>query len=116
MIEGFENALDAFIERQSKIDEVQSKINGINGKRDAELEEIDAKISTLNQIIADRDNTHREYLEKHHPEAFQGYGGQTPQYEDYYIYGPTEKENEEYKKLFKERKEILDKYAEISLL
>lgn len=115
MIEGFENALDSFIERQERIDEIRAEISGINGQRNTRLDTIDQAIAAIKQHISDRDNLHREELP---PEAFQGYGGQTPQYEDDWIYGPTKQEKDELNKLFEERRKILKELgdAEIPLL
>ena len=115
MIEGFENVLDSFIERQERIDEIKVEISGINGQRNIKLNTIDQAIATINQRISDRDNLHREELP---PEAFQGYGGQTPQYEDDWTYGPSKQEEEELNKLFEERRKILKELgdAEIPVL
>ncbi len=104
MIKGFENAFDSFIERQEHIDSIKAEIYGINGQRNAELNAIDYAINTINQRIANRDNLHREELP---PDAFQGYGGQTPQYEDDWVYGPTEEEEKELNELFEKRKALL---------
>lgn len=104
MLEGFENALDSFIERQEHIDEVKAKIYGINGKRDSELDAIDHAIAAIRQRVSDRDNLH---ISKLPPEAFKGYGGQSPQYEDNWNYGCTEEENKELEQLFEKRKNLL---------
>lgn len=104
MIEGFEDAFDSFIKRQEHIDSIKAKIYSRNGQRRAELNAINYAINTIKEHIADRDNLHREELP---PEAFQGYGGQTPQYEDDWAYGPTEEEEKKLNKLFEKRKALL---------
>ena len=115
MIEGFENALGSFNERQKQTDAALDKINDANSQISAELDEIDYAIGTIEQHILDRDNLHREELP---PEAFQGYGGQTPQYDDDWAYGPTEEEDEELEYLFKRKRNLLKRIedAEIPLL
>lgn len=112
MIEGFENAFDSFREIQEHIDEVQAKINGVNGQRDAELEDIDAAIKTIEQNINERDNTHRLNLP---PEAFQGYGGQTPQYYDDYEYYGTDEEIKKLELLYEKREARIKEIKETIL-
>ena len=108
MIKGFEDAFDAFCSRQEVEDEKRAKTKAVNGEMDSELAMIREKIKTIRNNIWSRDSAHRSDLP---PEAFQGYGGQTPQYVDDWHYGPSDAEYKELDTLIEKEKEILEKYA-----